>query len=140
MAKTTKELENILSKTHPNDINEYFNNESSDIIRNDFEEYIKSKLKEKGMQLQTIFLKVDISESYGYKLLSLEKHTVQRDLIIKICYVAKFDLYETNKALILYGMSPLYARIKRDALIISLFNNKQRDSFEFDEKLKEFAD
>lgn len=33
-------------------------------------------------------MKADIPERYGYKLLSGEKHTRQRDVILRICYAA----------------------------------------------------
>ena len=46
-----------------------------------------------------VFLKADIPERYGYKLLSGEKHTKQRDVILRICYAAEFTLKETQRAL-----------------------------------------
>ncbi len=138
MKKSTKELENILKNIHPEDVNEYLNEEKDSLIGSDFESYFKDCLRQKGLTLNKVFLRLDISDSYGYKLLSNQKHTTNRDMIIKLCYVANFDLYETNKALILYGMSALYPRIKKDAYIISLFNNTQRNSFDFDERLKAF--
>lgn len=136
MNKTTKELENILKNTHPDTLDKYIDNEKDNMIENDFEAYFKDCLKKKNLFLHTVFLRSDISEGYGYKLLSGQKHTNNRNLIIKLCYVSYFDINETNRALMLYGMAPLYARIKNDAAIISLFNNKNRDSYEFDNFIK----
>ncbi len=138
MKKSTKELENILKNTHPEDVNKYLNEEIDNLIGSDFESYFKDCLSQKGLTLNKVFLRLDISDSYGYKLLSNQKHTTNRDMIIKLCYVACFDLEESNIALRLYGMNPLYAREARDAYIISLFNNTQRNSFDFDERLKAF--
>ena len=64
----------------------------------------------------------DIPERYGYKLLSEEKRTRQRDVIIRLCYAAGFTLDETQKALRIYGMPELYARKRRDALLMIAIN------------------
>ena len=48
----------------------------------------------------------------------MEKHTKNRDLILRFCIVAHFQLNEINTALKLYEMKPLYAKDKRDACII----------------------
>ncbi len=136
MNKTTRELENILKKTHPDNVEGYLMDEKDNIVNDDFETYFKDCIKKKGLFLNTIFLRADISETYGYKILSGQKHTNDRNTIVKLCYVSCFGVDETNRALRLYGMAPLYARIKKDAQIIALFNNKNRDSQDFDEYLK----
>ena len=65
-----------------------------------------------------------MSEKYGYKLLSGEKHTKQRDVILRLCYAAELSLEETQKALKLYRMPELYAKIPRDAMIMIAFNER----------------
>ena len=81
-------------------------------------------LREKGLTQQKIFLLADIPERYGYKLLSGEKHTKQRDVILRICYAAECTLEETQKALRKYEMPQLYAKIPRDALLMIIFNER----------------
>ena len=66
----------------------------------------------------------------------MEKHTKNRDLIIKFCIAGRFGLNEINTALKLYGMHPLYAKDKRDACIIVAVNNKKYDLFEIDDILE----
>ncbi|MBP8720835.1 MAG: hypothetical protein KBH72_09315, partial [Lachnospiraceae bacterium] len=61
---------------------------------------------------------------YGYKLLSGEKRTRQRDVILRICYAAKFSLAETQRALKKYEMPELYAKVPRDALLMIAFNER----------------
>lgn len=92
-----------------------------------FAAYMRAKFKEKGVLQQNVFLAADISENYGYKLISEEKHTVQRDVIIRICLAAQFSLDETQVALILYGMAPLYIRIPRDVVFLSAINHRLYD-------------
>ena len=84
-------------------------------------------IKEKGASQQEIFLYADIPERYGYKLISQEKHTRQRDIILRICYSADFTLEETQKALRLYGMPELYVEYPRDALLMVIFKDRPGD-------------
>ena len=74
--------------------------------------------------MQEAFLNADVPERYGYKLLSGEKHTKQRDVILRICFGACMTLEETQKALRKYGMPELYAKVPRDALLMTLFDKK----------------
>ena len=73
---------------------------------------------------QTVFLNADIPERYGYKLLSGEKHTKQRDVILRICYASELTLGETQRALKKYEMPELYAKIPRDAFMMIMFNDR----------------
>ena len=98
-------------------------------------EMIKAR-KEKGITQQTVFLKADIPERYGYKLLSGEKHTKQRDIILRICYAAGFTLQETQRALRKYGMPELYAKVPRDALLMIAFNERPGNILEVNELLQ----
>ena len=124
--KNTRELENVLGKTHLSDFDGYCkeNKESINIEEGAFSVYIKQLLAEKGMTQQIVFLKADIPERYGYKLLSGEKHTRQRDVILRICYAAEMTLSETQRALRKYEMPQLYAKIPRDAYLMILFQER----------------
>ena len=65
----------------------------------------------------------------------MERHTTNRDLIIRFCLAGRFSLMETNRALKLYGMSELYAKDPRDACIIVALNNRMFDLGEIDSLL-----
>ena len=137
--KNTKELVDILGKTHISEFDKFCKEQkdSMDPDEHAFSEYIKSLLKEKKMTQQMVFLKADIPERYGYKLLSGEKHTRQRDVILRICYAAEMTLEETQRALQKYGMPQLYAKIPRDALLIIIFNERPGGIIEVNELLHE---
>ena len=122
MEKTTNALTNILKKTKPDSIGEYVKANAEDVFtqENPFSTYMRECVREKGLRFQEIFLRADLSEGYGYKLISGEKHTRQRDTILKLCLGAGFSLQETQRALKIYGMSPLYARFPRDAVFFLL--------------------
>lgn len=100
-----------------------------------FADYMRAKFRDKGALQQNIFLAADISENYGYKIIAEEKHTVQRDIILRICLAAKFDLNETQKALILYGMAPLYWLLPRDIVFMAAILHKVYDIHQVNEVL-----
>ncbi|MCR5746180.1 MAG: hypothetical protein K6G03_00545 [Lachnospiraceae bacterium] len=124
--KKTSELNSILKNTHPKDFEKYlFENKDSLLESPDaFYSYIKDLIKRNGLTQQDTFLAADIPERYGYKLLTGEKHTRQRDVILRICYGAELSLDETQLALEKYGMPQLYSKIPRDALLMTVFNKR----------------
>lgn len=124
--KNTNELKEILGKTHLSEFEKYCkdNKESINDKEEAFSIYIKDLLAIKGMMQQTVFLNADIPERYGYKLLSGEKHTKQRDVILRICYASELTLGETQRALKKYEMPELYAKIPRDAFMMIMFNDR----------------
>ena len=136
MEKTTRELEDILLNSHSDQIDDYFLDESKEFLNTSFGDYFRDVLLTKKITQQSLFTNADISDKYGYKLISGEKHTNQRDVIIRLCYAGDFTLVETQRALKLYGMAPLYARIKRDALLITAFNEKKKNIIDLNHYLK----
>lgn len=137
--KSTVELEQILGSTHAKDFAAYCrtNRESVTDDERAFAEYFKLLFREKGLTQQLVFLKADIPERYGYKLLSGEKRTKQRDVILRICYAAEFTLGETQRALRKYGMPELYAKVPRDALLMIAFNERPGSILDVNSLLKE---
>ena len=139
MKKTTNTLTNILKKTKPEHLDTYFKNNAEEVLEqeNPFAAYMRSTVREKGLRFQEVFLRADVSEGYGYKLISGEKHTRQRDTILKLCLGAGFTLDETQRALKIYGMSPLYARFPRDAVLISAISSGTREPAEINRLLEQ---
>lgn len=135
--KNTKELDDILGKTHISDFDKFCveQKDSMNPEQNAFSEYIKDLLKEKRITQQMVFLKADIPEKYGCKLLSGEKHTRQRDIILRICYAAELTLEQTQRALRKYEMPQLYAKIPRDAFLMLIFKDRPGGIIEVNELL-----
>lgn len=136
--KDTSELEKVLGSTHITDFPKYCGDNRESILeeKTSFPVYMKELFAEKKLTQQTVFLKADIPERYGYKLLSGEKHTKQRDVILRICYAAEMTLIETQRALRKYGMPELYAKVPRDAFMMILFNERPGGIIEVNELLK----
>lgn len=89
-----------------------------------FSAYMDELLELKGLKRQNVLLKADIPQKYGYKLLSGESHTTDRNKILRICFSMEMSLRETQRALKLYGMNELYPKVKRDALLILAIGDK----------------
>ena len=121
------------------DLASFLSRNADDLIRSEhpFADYMREKCKEKGILQQDVFLAADLPERYGYKLVSMQKHTTQRDTILRLCLAARFDLNETDEALILYGMAPLHARLPRDAAFIVAIQNRVYDIHDVDAILRE---
>lgn len=135
----SKELSEALAHIAPAELPEFLVQHKKDMLnsRKPFADYVRMKLKEKGLLKQDVFLAADIPEKYGYELLAQEKHTRQRDLIIRLCFGMKFRPEEVQEALILYGMAPLYGRFPRDAVLLSAFGSRIYDAADVNQLLLE---
>lgn len=122
--KSTGELENILGKTSASQAERYLIENAESMVSDGkpFSAYMHEMLRKYGKSQQEVFLQADFPERFGYKILSEEKHTRQRDYILRLCYAVGMNLEETQRALTLYGMAPLYPRIPRDAVLMIAFN------------------
>lgn len=136
--KSTDELKDILGKTHISDAQKFLEENRKHLQQENkaFSFYVKNLILTKKKTQQDVFLCADIPEKYGYKLLSEEKHTKQRDVILRICYAAEFTLEETQKALRIYRMPELYAKIPRDALLMICFNERPGSILDVNSYLK----
>ena len=123
--ETGARLERELLRLRPEELADFFRREEAALLTEPrpFARYMRLKLREKGLLQQDVFLAADLSENYGYKLVAGEKHTRQRDTILRLCLAARFTPEELREALILYGMAPLYSRFPRDAALQSAFQN-----------------
>ena len=128
-----------LAALRPGELAGFLSRNADNLIRSEhpFADYMRMKFKEKDILQQDVFLAADLPERYGYKLISEQKHTTQRDTILRLCLAARFDLNETDEALILYGMAPLHARIPRDTAFIVVIQNRVYDIHDVDAILRE---
>lgn len=135
---TTDKLDHVLKNARPQHTDEYLTKYADAFAPEDrpFAQYMRTLIREKGMRQQDVFIAADIPERYGYKLISEEKHTINRDSIVRLCLGARFTLKETQRALKLYGMSPLYPKIPRDAVLIIAFNSRLLEIAEVDSLLE----
>lgn len=135
--KSTYELEELLKEMKPEQLNKYYKDNDKYLLdsKKGFYYYFKDVLESKNILLKEVYQMADVTESYGSKIVTMEKHTKNRDIILRLCIAGHFYIQEINRALKLYGMSPLYAKDKRDACIMVAVNNRKYDIYLIDEIL-----
>ena len=135
--KSTNELNDLLENMKPDQLDSYLKDNSKYMAdeKKAFYYYMKDVLDEKNIKLKDVYSFAGVTESYGSKIVTMEKHTKDRDLIIRLCLAGHFNWDETNRALKLYGLSELYAKDPKDACIIVAINNRIFDMYEIDDML-----
>lgn len=136
--KSTYELDKILENTKPSQMDNYYKENSSYMAdkKKGFYYYYKNVLDTKGISQKDVCITAGVSYGYGEKVIRMEKHAKNRDLIIRLCIAGHFNVLEIDRALKLYGMSPLYSKDKRDACIIVAINNRKFDLADIDDILE----
>ena len=137
--KPTDELNDMLENMKPDQLDAYLKDNSRYMAYGGkaFYYYMKDVLDEKNIKLKDVYSFAGVSETYGSKIISMEKHTKNRDLIIRLCIAGHFSWDELNRALKLYGYNELYAKDPRDACIIVAVNNRIFDLAQIDDMLIE---
>lgn len=122
--RETNELDQLLRSSREQDIDRFLREEIGDLPYIGFRSYMDAMIAQKGLKRRDILQRADFPQSYGYKLLTGERHTIQRDYILRLCLACRMTRQETDRALRLYGMSPLYARSPRDAVLLFGWNQR----------------
>ena len=135
--KTTELLTEVLKTARPSEVDAILERFAAKLSDEDgaFQSYVRALFRQKGLRQQDIFLMADIPERYGYKLISGEKTTQRRDILLRIFLASGFSLDEVQHALRLYGMPMLYPRFPRDAVLMIAINTEIRDPYDADELL-----
>ncbi len=136
-SKPTDELNKLLENMKPDEIDTYLAENSEYLADGErpFYDYMKRTIHDKGIKLKDVYQFAGFSESFGSKLLSQDKHTKDRDMIIRLCLAGHLTWDETNRALKLYGFSELYAKESRDACLIVQINNRIYDIYRINDEL-----
>lgn len=121
--KNTNELMDLLGTAAPDTLGEFLEHQQEELLDAEtaFSQFMRQTLALHGFTQQRLFLDVELSQQFGYRLISGRKKTRQRDTILKLCYGGHFTLNEAQQALRLYGFAPLYVRLPRDAVLIKAF-------------------
>lgn len=135
--ETTDKLTGILKHARPSDAARILSEYASEMTdpENGFSTYMRIMFRRKGLRQQDVFIRADISEGYGYKLISGEKRTKKRDTLLRLFFASGFTLEEADRALSLCRMPALYPRFPRDALLMIAFNSGFTDPSAVDDML-----
>ena len=105
--------------------------------RKKFSIYVRDLIAEKGMTQVDVAYKAGFSKSYGIKIIQGDTTINKKDAVLRVCIAAHFTLKETNRALKLCSLPPLYAKYKRDFVLMVAINEGKKTVEEVDEILEE---
>jgi len=139
MGEITNRLEEALVNTKVDKIDEFMDENWGDMLDDEhaFTKYMRETISRKQLQKKDVYIAAGLSEKEGNDAIALRKHKTNRDVVIRICLGAHFSLDETNRALKLHGMSPLYSRDPRDAVLIIAISHGIFELSDIDEKLEQ---
>lgn len=123
---TTENLMAVLKGAGPEQVEAYLQEHFAQ-GQPTFVQYMDALLAEKGFKRQQVLLRADLPQKYGYKLLTGESHTTDRDKILRICFAMELTLKQTQRALRLYGMNELYPKVPRDVVLIAALGRRMYD-------------
>ena len=140
-SKIEARLLDVLGRVRPEELPGFLDKHRGELLTEPrpFAAYMRETFRKKGVLQQNVFLAADLSENYGYKLISEEKHTINRDTILRLCLAAGFSISETQKALILYGMAPLYVLLPRDIVFLTAIQHGIREVHQVNELMRSCA-
>lgn len=132
--KPTEDLMAVLDRAEPEQVHVFLEEHFAQ-GQPTFVQYLDALLEQKGMKRQEVLLRADLPQKYGYKLLTGESHTTDRDKLLRICLALELNLKQVQRVLRLYGMSELYPKNARDVVIIASIGRRQWDVHEVSQQL-----
>lgn len=119
---TTDELNHEIKAA--TDIEDYLEKHKEQMITKSLSEHLNALLVQKGISRADVVRNSQLDRAYVYQIFSGEK-TPSRDKLIAIAFGLRLTDDETQKMLKLSGNRELYARDKRDALILFSIHQKK---------------
>ncbi len=129
--KTTEELVNEIKTA--TDIEDYLTTNQNNLLTPHFTEYLSGLLQQKKISRADVVRDSLLDRVYVYQIFS-GKRTPSRDKLIAMAFGMHLSDEEAQKMLKYSGNRELYARDKRDALILFALN-RQKNIHEVNELL-----
>ena len=99
------------------DIDDYLDANQENMLTLTLSEYLMQLLKQKKLKRARVIHDSGLEKAYVYQIFKGEKKP-SRDKLIALAFGLHLNVEETQRMLKLGGCSELYARTKRDALIL----------------------
>ena len=115
MQKTTEELENELQAAKsPQD---YLSANEGELLHLSMKDYLAQLLAEKGLTRAQVITASGLNEIYAYQIFAGQKRP-SREKLLCLSLGMNLTATETQRLLRLAGHSELYARVRRDSVIL----------------------
>ena len=122
--KTTNELHQLLSKIKDGqELEHYIKDELPPQDSMTFHIYFNDYLNQNHLKKADVIQTSGINRTYAYQILKGEKNP-SRDKILALTLASGMDLDKINHCLKLAGMSELYEKVRKDAIIIFALHKK----------------
>lgn len=80
-------------------------------------EYLEELLEQKGLKRSQVVHMANLNETFGYQIFTGQRNP-SRNKVLQIAFAMALSLRDTNRALEAAGVSSLYSKDRRDAIII----------------------
>lgn len=80
-------------------------------------DYLQEQLKARGLRQSQVLKRADIDQTFGWYVFNGQRG-MGRDNVLKLSFGMGFDARHANRALQAAGANALYAKNRRDAIII----------------------
>lgn len=118
--KSTDELMNEIKQT--NEIEKFIEKNDGEFTDKPLHEMLNEIITEKRLKKSEVIKGSGLNRVYAYQILAGKK-SPSRDKLIAFCFGLQLNVDETNSLLKSAGMPVLYARNKRDSIIIYAINS-----------------
>lgn len=118
MKTKTTDLENALKHASRDNLGQIYQK----IQTPSFPHAIDNLLAQKNINRSELIKKTNLDRTYAYQILNGDKNG-SKDKILQICIALSCTVKETNQILTISNNAKLYAKTKRDSLIIFALNN-----------------
>ena len=118
---STEELLALLFKER--NLEHFLQRNESEYLAISFSDYLNSWCKENLEVPEQVIRRANLEKSYGHQLFS-GKRNPSRDTVLQLAFAMQADLSQAQEMLKAARQSPLYPRIKRDAVIIYCLHNQ----------------
>lgn len=120
--KKTDELLKILNDSH--DIDGVLQDHEEEFIQVNISEYLTALIEQKNLVKSDVIKRSGIDRVYGYQILNGTR-TPSRDKLIQLSFGMQLGFSETQRLLAYNGFAQLYAKNRRDSIIIFAIKEKK---------------
>lgn len=115
--KNTDKLLELLKKS--GSIDSYLKENADFLLDCDIKEYLNLLIEDRGLTIRQVAQQSDLSERYCYQFLSPSNpRNPSREVLLCLCIGMKLNLDETQTALKIAKLAPLYPKDERDSIIL----------------------
>lgn len=122
MEKTENLLKRLNSSQNVDSLSNYLDEIKSD-IPNSLPDYLRKTIKDKNLSSSEVIKRSRIERTYCYQILNGRKRP-GRDKLVALALAMNLSFEETQQLLSVANLGILYARSKRDSILIYAINNK----------------